>query len=288
MAEEHYLAGDSWIPALGGPKHVSALSPGDGVFIVKPDGTTSHTEVSAVEPGRDSQPCISLLCRIGEIIVPERARVVTRQGLQRPQDIISAYQSGVAPRLEIVHPITMDLHVSRDTKTAYRQVLATLPRPRAVVAEWLDEQLNVSDRIVRVLKHADVGYNQHHLDAWRVIDFDPPSAIGSSPWAAPGDQAVALMLLMAWSAVDGEIVARLLADEVECLQRLCGCLAVASPGYEVKWLPAYRPLEARIYRRDTSLMSHVPVIRTVARQQFVYRVRLADPGAVIVSSALLR
>jgi hypothetical protein len=174
-------------------------------------------------------------------------------------------------------------------KAGYDAALAVLSRQKVIVPGWLEQNSSVCDDIENVLTIATTTFNRHSLDGWCVFDIGPLELQeGVSPWRRTDAQSHALILLSAWAVEQEQIVARVLNGDVRYLQHLCGCLAATGEPYEVRWLPGYRPVEARVLRVGNQVAgSHVPVLRAVTREQRVYRVEVADPGSVIVSGALV-
>jgi hypothetical protein len=287
----HLLAGDSWLPVPGGVKHVSQLQRGGQALLVKPDGTIGLSSVCSVDRLPAPAPCASLVTRVGELLVPDGTRIVTRRGVESVEDLVVASRTGQQPRVEIVQPadVFARIRATGSKKDAYRAALAALPRKRIVIPGWLERDSDTCDQIEDVLVAATTTFKRHSLENWCVFDFDrpDPSQRESMPWTRTDAQQHAMMLLTAWSLEEDKIVSRILDGEVSYLQRLSGCLAASGGPYEVKWLPGYRPVEARVSRGTSTPGSHAPVLRMVRRVQDVYRVSVSDAGAMIVGLALV-
>jgi hypothetical protein len=284
----HMLAGDSWIALTTGVKHVRGVRSGDELAVVHPDGTFGATRVGSVG-GAPPGPCISLLAAVGEILLPVGARVVTRAGIEKVTDVAAAADAGRAARLEVVRPIDLfgSSRAAGSKKVAYQAAVAAFPRTAITIPGWLDEDQGVAPQVEDVLRTAAVSFDSHRTDDWRAFTFErptPPPA--SAPWIRPADQAEAIRLLTAWTFDDGRLVSRLLFREVAYLQRLTGCLAGARRDYQVKWVPAYCPMEVHVTDRVAALRSHVPVTRAVTRSQDLVRLEVDCPGSTIVGLAL--
>jgi hypothetical protein len=287
----HLLAGDSWLPVVGGVKHVSQLQGGEQVLLVKPDGTIGPSTVFSVDRLHTSTPCVSLLTRVGELLLPNKTRIVTRRGVESIEDLVVASRTGQQSRLEIVQPadIFMWTQGTGSKRDAYRAALTVLSRNRIIVPGWLEGDSDVCDRIEDVLAVAATKFKRRTSGKWCIFDFDHPSSAPSVSilWSRTDAQQCALMLFRAWSLEKDQLVSRVLDGEIAYLQRLSGCFAASGISYDVKWLPGYRPVEARVSRCAGILGSHVPVLRIIKRKQEIYQVSIRSAGAMIVGLALI-
>jgi hypothetical protein len=285
----HLLAGDSWIALSDGVKHVRDLRSGDVAILVRPDGKLDNVRIKAAVLDDPQGPCASLLVAVGEILLPKTSRIVTRAGAARADELAAVVRAGGAVRVEVIRPADAfaEGEPYGSKKSAYQAALTAFPRPSIMIPGWLDKDSRVGVQIEEVFATAEVTYKRLRTDDWLIYSFHRPRT--PEPfllWAKPEDQAYALRLITAWSIEDGEMVSRILFDEVVLLQRLTGCLAAARQEFEVKWIPAYKPVEVRVVCRNDFLRSHVPVIRAVTRYRSHFRVSVEGPGALVLGLAL--
>lgn len=288
----HLLAGDSWVPVTEGVKHVRDLVVSqDQVAIVRPDGTIGTAVVRSLTPKTNAARCSSLLLTVGEILLPEGTRVVTRRGIQPSVDVEGVVQSGQAVRIEVVQPedIFAGVKPMGSRRDSYRSAIASFPREVVAIPRWLEAETQVCREVESVFRTAGVRFERHHSDDWLVYSFDKPGPPHSSkPWPRPGDQFDALRLLTAWTVEGGQFVARVLENETALFQRLTGSLAGSQQRVQVRWVPGYRPVEAQILPRVSSqATSHVPVSRVTLRAADVFEVVLDRAGFVILGLALV-
>ncbi len=289
-SRRYLLAADSWIALAGGPKHVRDLAVGDELRVVRRDGTIGTSPVVAAHLLGERVECSSLLTGAGELVLPPGSRVVTRQGVERTEDLALMSRTGQAVRIEVVRP--GDVFEPRPTqgsaKDAYRASLRTLNRSQIVVPAWLSEDRGVGGRIEEVLSIAGVEYRAETVDYWRVYHVASATHAGSEPaaWGNPRDQAEALLLFTAWSLDGEDVVSRVIVGDVVYMQRLTGSLAGSGQGYDVKWIPGYRPVEAHISRSGQD-RSHVAVDRAAVRRSDIFAVYLEANVSIIAGLALV-
>jgi hypothetical protein len=212
--------------------------------------------------------------------------------MDRVEEAVAAYEAGHAVRVEVLRPGDMfRLEDSKGFKSqAYQAALSMHRQETVVIPGWLSDETDVGARIEGLLRTAGVEYKRYHTGDWCIYGVQPKILLplSSSAWVRPRDQAEALLLFKAWSLENGMLESRILEAEVRYLQRLAGCLAGSRQDFEVKWVPGYRPVEARVTVRSRDQWpSHVPVLRVVKRRQDTFRVTIRSAGSVIVSLALV-
>lgn len=289
-ATGHLLAGDSWIALPAGVKFVRNLCCGDAIVVLLPDGKLGSARVNSVTRESSNADCVSLPTSVGEIMLPEGSRIITRNGIQSVEQVATTARTGQPVRVEVIRPgdLFVEEQSAGSTKSAYRAAIAAFPRRHIIIPAWLDESSWVGRQVEEVLSTAEVSYRRHDTDDWCAFRFIPPVIPETTEsWARPGDQARVLRLLTAWSVQGQELVSRVLFAEASLLQRLTGTLAAAAQEYEVKWVPGYRPVEIHVLLRPSVLRSHVPVTRIGRRIQDLFRISIDRPGSLVVGLALV-
>jgi hypothetical protein len=267
------------------------LELGDEILLVRPDGTLALSQVTAIASTRADAETRAwrLLTAIGDIVLTGGSRVMTREGPLSASQIAGRLDRGLAVRLEVLSPI--DLPVGRGAtipeREVYRACLASLARPVIQLPSELARERALDDRIQALLKEASLRFRRIEDERWLAYALEsvrPRPKAGRSRHEA---QVQALLLATAW--IDGESpVSRTPLDDRRARRRLLAALATQGRGFEVKWLPSYYPVEARV-RVDDDVVRRpfVPVHTLLLESDQPVRVETSGGGHLVLDLAVV-
>jgi len=267
------------------------LELGDEILLVRPDGTLALSQVTAIAPARADAEISAwrLLTPIGDIVLTGGSRVMTREGPLSASQIAGRLDRGLAVRLEVLSPV--DLPVGRGAtipeREVYRACLASLAQPVIQLPGELARERSLDDRIQALLKEASLRFRRIEDERWLAYAFEsarPRPEAGRSRHEA---QVQALLLATAW--IDGEApVSRTRLEDQRARRRLLAALATQGRGFEVRWLPSYYPVEARV-RVDDDVVRRpfVPVHALLPESDQPVRVETSGGGHLVLDLAVV-
>jgi hypothetical protein len=242
---EGLLPVDCFLIGRSGPVFGASIREGEEVLIVRPNGTLEHVRIRYAGGRQARARTWRLLTGVGDLVLPDGTRTITREGPLTGATIRDRLENGRGVRLEVLDPA--DVRSSAPEKASprdiYRRCLSALPRPLIripleVVTDALEEGIE------QILSTAEVDYTRCDDQRWLVFMFD--GIEGAEPNGCHGPtEAEAMLLLTAWET--GEpAVSRTLLEDVVTRRRLLAALATSGRSFEVRWVPGYRPVEARV------------------------------------------
>jgi hypothetical protein len=289
------VAADAFLLSEAGPALPQWLEPSrDRVWVVDRRGAFVLTDLRDVKTGPEVI-VRRLLTPAGDVVVPDGSLVMTSEGPTTGAEVESDLKRGRPVRLDVVSPA--DLPPAKKRRVTEKKALCScfavlphriiqLPRSNGVA------DAAASD-LQRLLRRADVGFTRVEDDRWIVFRLEAIAAGVEVCRAGFAAQADALGLATAWAVHGDGFESRVRLGDHHLRRRLLVALAGAGRGYEVKWLPGYRPVESRVRPlAGREWPARVPVIsalRDVARVVGLDLARDADPivSLAVVSPARL-
>jgi hypothetical protein len=147
----------------------------------------------------------------------------------------------------------------------------------------------VVGQVERCLRRAQLDYHEFRDERWVAFKVDPPAGDGSGSIGPLGNaHADALLNLTAWTTDDESLVSRVRVEDAALRRRILASLAGSRRGFEVKWVPAYRPIECRIHAISaTSMKPFVSVQAAIAEASEARRLEIKDPGHLVLGLAIV-
>jgi hypothetical protein len=284
------IAEDAFLLSETGPVSTKWLEPGrDRIWTVDRNGAFALVVVDNVKAAAevDAQ---RLVTTAGDIVVPEGSLVMTSEGPMTGAEVESGLRRGRAVRLDVVSPTDLPRPKPRRVaeRDALRSALAALPDRMIQLPQSNGVADAVSAEVERLLNRADVRYRRAEDEKWTVFTLEAIRATADGSRAEFGTQADVLGLATAWVVRDEGVESRVRLVDHRLRRRLLAGLVGAARGYEVKWLPGYRPVESRVRPlagRDWP--ARVPVTSALRGRARVALLEIGDEGDPIVSLAVL-
>jgi hypothetical protein len=251
-----------WV-AGAGPMPAARVSADDPVLALDHHGVVTVAEVVGIDNIGQADGG-SVLTRAGDILLPLQARLATSAGVRRVSELSNGTQ-----RVEILRPGGW--------------VASELPRPPLDLEQRvfaLPDTAESRTQIEAALGQLESGVTVRELDPWICVELAPQvSSAQSWGWA---DEASALEALTSWPP-DGDSRTILGNRELRC--RLIWSMVTSGMAYEVRWAPAYLPVEARLRRVDRA-PAFAPISRLLTQDIALVELRL-DARAIVVDLAYL-
>jgi hypothetical protein len=281
---------DAFLLTESGPALTESLRAGeDSVWQVDRNGSLVLAAVTGKRE-MDEQDCWRILTPAGDIVVPDGTLLMTSEGPLSGVEIVDLVERDRVVRVDVV--ASTDLPKPKPKRASENAVLRSclrelpngliqLPRANGVADELADE-------IEDVLARADVSYTVCEHERWVALLIDDVVDDSSGGRAQFRLQADVLAMLTAWVAHDDHYESRVRLEDHRLLLRLVAALVGAARPFEVKWLPAYRPVEARIrILDDRQWPARVPVIRAAFERAATLELSTSLPGDLVVNLAIL-
>jgi hypothetical protein len=285
----HLIAEDAFVITARGVMLVGEVAAGaDDVLVVRGGALTLAPTREAITHGEHHRAW-RLLTPVGDILIAEGSFVMTREGPLSGHDIEVRVASGRAVRVEVVGPTDLPATASheRSLNHIYRSCLLSIPGQTVQVPRNGADEL-AEDDIVRCLDEADVDYRCFRDERWLAFRFDAPAPIDHDDGPYVGHHADGLLSLTAWEPNGSGTASRIRFEDSLLRRRVLASLAGGHRGFEVKWLPAYRPIECRVYERDPRLMKpFVPVQAALLEEVRVRRLEIGQPGHLVLGLAVV-
>jgi hypothetical protein len=284
------IASDTFVVTARGALLSGELEPGKDQVLMVRGGALTFADLE--EAARNSEPrdAWRLLTPVGDILLAEGSFVMTRDGPLSGQDIALRIAKEKQTRMEVVGPADLP-DMAPDTtplREIYRACIASLSEQVVQIPRNGVDAL-VQDQIVQCLSEAGIDYKRFRDERWLAFQIDVPAeSENGKVGPCHGEHAEALLSLTAWEP-DGESTASRVRFEDSALRRrVLASLAGSRCGFEVKWVPAYRPIECRIYRREAgSMKPFVPVQAALTERAHIQRLEFKDPGHLVVGLAVI-
>ena len=291
MTSEHVLAADSFVATDRGVMLASDLAPGLAVTVLSPSGETSLGAVLAVEQSSSDHDLFALFSSVGDVNVPAAVAVATRVGPVAIHEYARQVQAGVAPPLELLSPVDLPSSVTApgaSRRAARREAIRMLSSPVVRLPTVLGREAELHRRIVTILEEAGVDYAIRSDNRWTAYAISSPSDDGTAPSELLGEQARAILALTAWEQAVGGLLSRTTVDDRSLRRRLLAGLVDDRASFTVKWLPGYRPAEARVALSSRALSHYAAVVSVRRLSGTVMRLRTECSGYLMASLALIR
>lgn len=286
----HLIAIDSFVITARGAVLSDELEPREDQVLIVRGGALRLADLEEAALESEPRETWRLLTAVGDIVLAQGSFVMTRDGPLAGQDIAMQIQRGKQPRMEVVAPADLPQPASevRPSREIDRACVLSLPR-RIVQIPRNGVDALVVDQIERRLHSAQLDYREFHDERWVAFQVDAPSDHDNGNIGPCGDaHAEALLNLTAWAPDDESAVSRVRFEDSSLRRRILASLAGSRRGFEVKWVPAYRPIECRIHPLKTSSMKpFAPVQAAVAETSGVRRLAIKDPGHLVLGLAVV-
>jgi hypothetical protein len=283
------LPTESFVIGRAGALLAESIDGSEELLVARADGVLAFAAISEISASAQEGAAWRLLTGVGDILLPDGARTITREGPLTGSSIWGRVRRGVTVRLEVVSPA--DLPIERlspvPREETYRTCLGAFSRPIIRIPREIDDSESLAKSVEGLLRSAKVRYRRVDHERWMVLVFEPVDGASLAPRVAAADEASALLMLTAWETGDPPISRTSLQDRA-LRRRLLASLASARRPFEVRWGPSYLPVEARVQALDPAdRRPFVPVhaafhVRSPARE-----LHLATPGHLIVGLALI-
>jgi hypothetical protein len=278
MTVTHVLAANALVSTPGGPAMGRDLPSLAGLMVIDRQGRVAESALLAAR-ALGTRSMVTLLTDAGELTLDERAVITTRRGRMFAVDVARQVRSGTLARIEMARVSDLPVGDQPDRPRAVRALLACMDPPVIRIPRALDQHAAVD----RLLEQAGVSFRDVSDERWTVFAVDP-SGLNSA--ATPPSLAdLPALTLTAWGEPGSTPVSRTTLEQSELRRRLLAALACARTPGQVRWLPGYRPVEARIVpgvarpyaTAKTALVVPMPAIE----------VELAAEGSVISDLAIV-
>jgi hypothetical protein len=230
---------------------------------------------------------VRLLTAVGDLVLPARSIIQTREGPQFAADVAEKVTKGRAVRLQVLRP--QDLPHAPPTaatdRKALRTCLAGLPHPVVRVPAVL----GVDREIRSILKHAGVTYREIRDDRWHAFRFEPLPPPPSQHTDA--GSVAALTVLSAWSRDGERLTARFTIRQSQPYRRLLAALSASGQSWVVQWLPGYYPVGCHVTAAAPDAVPlYPPVSHAVAKgiPALAIHLDVAGEGSLVNGLAIIR
>jgi hypothetical protein len=284
------IAEDVFLMSETGPVLIQWLEPGqDRIWVVDRNGAFVLAGVRDVKTA-SKVDARRLLTPAGDVLLPDGSLVMTAEGPTTGAEIEFDLKRGRPVRVDIVSPT--DLPPPKKRRIAEKEALcscfAALPNRMIQLPRSNGAADSVSSDLQRLLKRAGVRFRCVEDDRWTAFILEATTVRAAGCRAEFGIQADALALATAWAVHDDGVESRVRLGDHGLRRRLLVALAGAGRGFEVKWVPGYRPVESRVRPlTGREWPARVPVISVLREMARVVGVDIAGHGDPIVSLAVL-
>lgn len=264
------------------------LEPGQDQLLIVRGGALKLAALEQVRLASKQHEMWRVLTPIGDIVLATGSFLMTRDGPLGGEDISTQIAKGKQPRMEVVNPADLpeppELPGQEDE--IERTCLLSLPR-RLVQIPSNGVDALVVDRVEHCLRAAKVAYHEFRDERWVAFELEAPvNHGGAGPWGAR--HAEALLNLTAWEPNGVSFASRVRFGDASLRRRLIASLAGSRCGFEVKWLPLYRPIESRIHSMDArSMKPFVPIQAAAAEAGAVRHLEVSDRGHLVLGLAIV-
>lgn len=254
------------------------LTAGHGVVIIDRTGRATEAALNGAQEAGD-RAAVRLFTDVGELLLAERAVVTTRKGRLFARDVARQVVQGAQARIELARAGTLPPGQAPDERSSYRAALAHLNPPVIRIPRRLGQE----QAVARILDVAGVPFADVSDDRWTAIAFDDAGLTAET--VAPSVNDVALLVLTAWATDGSTIVSRTTLEQFALRRRLLAALVCANRPAEVRWTPAYKPVEARV--RPGQPRSYATTKAAVFEPLPMMEIRVTDPGSIISDLAIV-
>jgi len=265
------LAADALAVTPAGTIPLRELRAGEEVWTLDSSGRLTASRVAEVRAGAAAASLVHLFTRAGEILAPTESRLATAQG-----PLAAGSLRIHSDPLELLAP--GDLPAPAQPPGTFEGVETSV---HAVPEDVAD-----TEALVRLLKRAKIKHSFQTAGGWLAVRLGDARAAPKWTWR---DELELLLQLTVWSRDDnGETEHRTRLDQRDLRARLIAALVACEQPFELRWVPAYFPVEARISLTDTTPR---PFTEVVARRELVgdtIAVEIEDAVSIVVDMAYAR
>ncbi len=239
---EGQLAADAQLTTIEGPILARDLLDGTMVVGVSSAGELVEARVESVELNPNAQ-LVRVLTHVGDVLASASASLASGVGP------VPAVEVSAGPRaLEFAAPSTLPRCRGQTTPFGgLSEVLASVP----------EEVANV-ERLQTLLSRAGLRHSVTARGGW--VAVRAAQAAGDVPWTW-ADELELLLLLTAWPGdEEGVTVHRTRIADRPLRARLVGALTACGQDFDLRWLPAYLPVEARLVLAERSASAFTGVV----------------------------
>jgi hypothetical protein len=225
-----------------GPRLIEDIRRGDELVVVE-RGQERLARVSAVSDGAEDAECVRMLTVLGDVVAPMRRLVMTREGPRSAGDIADAVREGRAVRVETIAPSSSGLDGDGAARLAEEALRVLVEPPRAVQIPLAASA--VAEEVRRSYGRIGIKLSQRRDDRWLALvrDGEGRRAAGKRAQTRAQD----LLRALAWEVdAEGDVEARLPLQETRLRRLLITVLIAEGLSFTIKWVPGYRPVEARL------------------------------------------
>jgi len=239
MTAVHVVAADALIFTPNGPAMGRSLPTLAGLMVIDRQGRVAESAVVATRT-LGARSMVTLLTDAGELTLDERSVVTTRRGRMFAIDVARQVRGGGTARIETARVADLPVGDQHDARSAVRAALACMDPPVIRIPRGLSQHAAAKE----LLEGAGVLFSDVSDERWTVFTVDPSVLDGAV--TPPSIADLALLTLTAWGQADTTLVSRTMLEQSELRRRLLAALGCARTPGHVRWLPGYRPVEARV------------------------------------------
>jgi hypothetical protein len=284
------IAEDAFLISETGPVLTPWVEPGqDRVWVVDRYGAFALVMVRSVQ-SHTVRAAWRLLTPAGDVLLPDGVLAMTSDGPIAGREVEKRLRSEIPVRLDVI--ATNDLPVAGGRQASmeevWRSCLAALPR-RVIQLPRADGLADaIGPPLQRLLGDLQVRFRRDEDERWLAIILAPISPTRGGCRADFQTQANVLEQITAWSRLDDHLESRVRLGDHLLRRRLLAALVGARRAFEVRWLPGYHPVEARVRgMADHGWPARVPVLAAISEKARVISVELDGIGDPIVSLAVV-
>jgi hypothetical protein len=240
------------------------------IWAVTAAGELRRALVTSTEPVSIPVSLVRVLTRAGDVLAPSSSQLAGAQGPVLAEDIRPGPRS-----LELVAPVDLPRAQGHP---------APLEGLAGFVAVVPEEAADVAT-IERALQRANVSHSISVRGGWVAVEI---RACEKTPLAwSWTDELEVLLALTAWAPEDGVPIHRTRIQDRLLRARLAGTLLACGRNFELRWVPAYQPVEARVMLTDsTPAFTGVVAVHEMTGEAIDVVVK--DATAAVVDLAYLR
>lgn len=239
MTTAHVVAADALIFTPNGPAIGRSLPTLAGLMVIDRQGRLAESAVVATRT-LGVRSMVTLLTDAGELTLDERSVVTTRRGRMFAVDVARQVRGGGSARIEMARVADLPVGDQHDARSTVRAALACMDPPVIRIPRALDQHAAAKE----FLEGAGVLFSDVSDERWTVFTVDPSVLDGAV--VRPSIADLALLTLTAWGQADTTLMSRTTLEQSELRRRLLAALVCARTPGHVRWLPGYRPVEARV------------------------------------------
>lgn len=271
MVARGELAASSRVVTPSGTIPAHAVRAGESVWALDTAGRLTTARVAGVAAGPRPAPLVHLFTRAGEVLAPGDTRLATAQGPLRAGSVRVGKDS-----LELLAP--GDLPAPAKPPRGFGGIEA--------IVHAVPEDVADPDLLRQLLDRAQIEYSLSTGRGWLAVRLGQANGVPNWTWA---DELALLLELTVWTREgDAEREHRARIDQRDLRARLVAALVACRQHFELRWVPAYFPVEAHIRLTDAPPR---PFTDVVARREVLgstVQVDVEDATSVVVDLAYAR